>query len=181
MSCNSPQKTSFTPLDYPETKRVDTLDTYFETTIADPYRWLEDDLSQETEAWVTQQNKTTLGHLEQIPFRSELKERLTSLWNYEKITAPFVEGDYTYFYKNNGLQNQYVLYRYANGGSAEAAEVFLDPNGFREDGTISLGGVSFSKKGTIPFIAYSCNMSDGVLLISKIWYLYVAKPHNPAR
>lgn len=160
MSCNSPQKTSFTPLDYPETKRVDTLDTYFETTIADPYRWLEDDLSQETEAWVTQQNKTTLGHLEQIPFRSELKERLTSLWNYEKITAPFVEGDYTYFYKNNGLQNQYVLYRYTNGGSAEAAEVFLDPNGFREDGTISLGGVSFSKKGTLAAYSISEGGSD---------------------
>ena len=160
MSCNNPQNPTFAPLDYPETKKVDTIDTYFDTAIADPYRWLEDDLSSETEEWVIEQNKTTFGHLDQIPFRAALKNRLTSLWNYEKITAPFVEGGYTYFYKNNGLQNQYVLYRYPNGQSAQEAEVFLDPNGFKEDGTISLGGVSFSKKGNLAAYSISEGGSD---------------------
>jgi prolyl oligopeptidase len=157
MSCNQTQKPEFSPLSYPETKKVDTVDQYFDTPVADPYRWLEDDRSEETGAWVAEQNKVTFGHLNEIPFREALKSRLTQLWNYEKVTAPFKEGDYTYFYKNNGLQNQYVLYRYKTGGSAEDAEVFLDPNTFKEDGTISLGGVSFSKNGG--YAAYS--ISEG--------------------
>jgi prolyl oligopeptidase len=157
MSCNNPQKPEFSPLSYPETKAVDTLDQYFETAVADPYRWLEDDRSQETGDWVAQQNKVTFGHLSEIPFREALKSRLTQLWNYEKVTAPFKEGDYTYFYKNNGLQNQYVLYRYKTGDDAKNAEVFLDPNAFKEDGTISLGGLSFSKDGG--YAAYS--ISEG--------------------
>ena len=157
MSCNNPQKPEFSPLSYPETKAVDTLDQYFETAVADPYRWLEDDRSQETGDWVAQQNKVTFGHLSEIPFREALKSRLTQLWNYEKVTAPFKEGDYTYFYKNNGLQNQYVLYRYKTGDDAKNAGVFLDPNAFKEDGTISLGGLSFSKDGG--YAAYS--ISEG--------------------
>lgn len=144
-------------INYPETKKVDTVNTYFGTSVADPYRWLEDDRSKETEAWVTVQNKTTYGYLENIPYREELKERLTKLWNYEKIGAPFKEGDYTYFYKNNGLQNQYVIYRYKTGTDPKTAEIFLDPNTFTEDGTISLGGTSFSKDGTV--LAYS--ISEG--------------------
>ena len=99
-------------LDYPETKQEAVIDTYFETEIVDNYRWLEDDLNEETANWVQKQNDLTFGELDKIPFRNELKRRLEQLWNYEKISAPFQEGDYTYFYKNEGLQNQYVLYRY---------------------------------------------------------------------
>ena len=130
---------------YPETAQIPVVDTLFGTVIEDPYRWLEDDRSPETEAWVTAQNKVTFGYLDRIPFREDLKKRLEKLWNYEKVGAPFVEGEYTYFYKNDGLQNQYVLYRQKEGG---APEVFLDPNTFSEDGTTSLAGLSFSKDGS---------------------------------
>jgi prolyl oligopeptidase len=139
---------------YPETKTVDTADTYFGVEVKDPFRWLEDDRSSETEAWVKTQNETTFSYLENIPFREELKERLSKLWNYEKIGAPFIEGDYTYFSKNDGLQNQNVFYRKKGD---EEAEVFLDPNTFSKDGTVSLGGASFSKNGNI--LAYS--ISEG--------------------
>jgi len=142
---------------YIQTKKVDTVDTYFGTEVPDPYRWLEDDRSPETEAWVKEQNEVTFGYLEKIPFRQQLKERLEKLWNYEKIGAPFKEGDYTYFVKNDGLQNQSVWYRYKTDTDPETAEVFLDPNTFAEDGTISLGGASFSKNGKI--LAYS--ISEG--------------------
>ncbi|WP_298547191.1 prolyl oligopeptidase family serine peptidase [uncultured Aquimarina sp.] len=142
-------------LNYPETKKVDTIDTYFDTKVKDPYRWLEDDRSEETEDWVTEQNKVTFGYLDSIPFRDQLKKRLSGLWNYEKVGAPFKEGDYTYFYKNDGLQNQYVIYRFKKEG--DEPEVFLDPNNFSEDGTTSLGGISFSKNGKL--LAYS--ISEG--------------------
>jgi prolyl oligopeptidase len=141
-------------VNYPKTKTVDSIDTYFGVDVKDPYRWLEDDKSPETETWVKAQNKTTSAYLEKIPFRKTLKERLTSLWNYEKIGAPFVEGDYTYFSKNDGLQNQNVVYR-KKGDSI--TEVFLDPNTFSKDGTISLDALSFSKDGSI--LAYS--ISEG--------------------
>ena len=144
-------------VNYPETKKVDTVDTYFGQEVTDPYRWLEDDRSKETEAWVESQNEATFGYLDNIPYREELKERLTKLWNYEKIGSPFKEGGYTYFYKNDGLQNQYVIYRYKIGADPKTAEVFLDPNTFTEDGTISLGGTSFSKDGKT--LAYS--ISEG--------------------
>ncbi|MFH4965903.1 prolyl oligopeptidase family serine peptidase [Gaetbulibacter sp. M235] len=141
-------------MNYPETKTVDTVNTYFGVEVKDPYRWLEDDRSPETEAWVKSQNKTTFNYLDQIPFRKELKERLTSLWNYEKISSPFKEGNYTYFSKNDGLQNQDVYYRKSDDSKEE---MFLDPNTFSKDGTISLGGLSFSKDGSI--LAYS--ISEG--------------------
>ena len=137
-------------LKYPKTKQGNTVTNYFGTAVKDPYRWLEDDISEETAAWVLEQNKVTFGYLATIPYKAALKKRLEKLWNYEKIGSPFKEGDYTYFYKNNGLQNQYVLYRFKN---KEAPEVFLDPNTFSEDGTTSLGGLSFSKDGSI--VAYS--------------------------
>ncbi|MEY8781596.1 prolyl oligopeptidase family protein [Allomuricauda sp. XS_ASV26] len=130
---------------YPTTKKVDTVDNYFGTEVPDPYRWLEDDRSEETEAWVKQQNATTFGYLDKIPFRKDLKNRLEKLWNYEKVGSPFKEGDYTYYYKNNGLQNQYVVYRKKGDGKEE---VFLDPNTFSEDGTTSLMGLSFTKDGS---------------------------------
>ena len=132
---------------YPKTQKTDQTDNYFETEVADPYRWLEDDRSAETENWVIEQNKVTFGYLTQIPFRDALNKRLTSLWNYEKVGSPFKEGDYTYYYKNDGLQNQYVVYRYKTGEDPASSEVFLDPNTFTEDGTTSLGALSFSEDG----------------------------------
>ncbi|MCK8128560.1 prolyl oligopeptidase family serine peptidase [Pseudoalteromonas sp. 2CM39R] len=141
-------------IDYPETKKGTVVDTYFGETVADPYRWLEDDMSDETAQWVKTQNKLTFSYLEQVPYRDTLKQRLEKLMNYEKISAPFTEGDYTYFYKNDGLQNQYVLYRSKDGGEAE---VFLDPNTFSEDGTTSMSGLSFSEDGSL--LAYQ--ISEG--------------------
>lgn len=131
---------------YPETKKVDQVDTYFDTEVKDPYRWLEDDLADDTKDWVQRQNKVTQAYLDKIPFRGAIKDRLTQLWNYEKYSAPFKRGDYTYFYKNDGLQNQYVLFRQKGDGEPE---VFLDPNKFSKDGTTSLAGLSFTKDGSM--------------------------------
>lgn len=132
-------------LQYPETRKDTTRNTFFDTTIIDQYRWLEDDLSAETNAWVDAQNKVTFDYLDKIPFRADYKSRLEKLWNYEKYGAPFKEGKYTYFYKNDGLQNQFVLWR--NNGEKDA-EKFLDPNTFSKDGTTSLAGIEFSKDGS---------------------------------
>ncbi len=131
---------------YPETKKGKQVDEFFGVSIEDPYRWLEDDLAADTKSWVETQNKTTFGYLDQIPFRDKLNKELTELWNYEKISSPFKEGDYTYFYKNDGLQQHSVLYR--NGKSGKE-EVFLDPNSFSKDGSVSLAGISFSKDGSL--------------------------------
>lgn len=131
---------------YPDTKMGDVKDVYFGQTVNDPYRWLEDDLSDETKSWVVEQNKVTNNYLDRIPFRDAIKKRLSQLWNYEKFSAPFKEGDYTYFYQNDGLQNQYVLMRQDAKGKKE---VFLDPNKFSGDGTTSLAGVSFTKDGSL--------------------------------
>ncbi len=150
-------KNEVIPVTYPQSKKTDKVDTYFGVEVKDPYRWLEDDRSEETAAWVKAENKVTFGYLEKIPFRDDLKKRLSNLWNYEKVGAPFHEGNYTYFYKNDGLQNQYVIYRYKTGSDPKSAEVFLDPNTFKEDGTISLGETSFSKDGSK--LAYS--ISEG--------------------
>ncbi|WP_136482276.1 prolyl oligopeptidase family serine peptidase [Cognatitamlana onchidii] len=141
-------------MNYPTNKTVDTVDTYFGINVKDPYRWLEDDRSKETKAWVEVQNKATNAYLDKIPFRTALKQQLTELWDYEKIGAPFKEGNYTYFAKNDGLQNQSVYYRRHLDNTEE---VFLDPNTFSEDGTISLGTMKFSKNGKI--LAYS--ISEG--------------------
>ncbi|KAB7528571.1 prolyl oligopeptidase family serine peptidase [Flagellimonas olearia] len=144
-ACQTTPKKEPIAVNYPTTQKVDTVDTYFGTEVKDPYRWLEDDRSPETEAWVKQQNASTFGYLDKIPFREDLKNRLEKLWNYEKVGSPFKEGVYTYFYKNNGLQNQYVVYRKKGDGPEE---VFLDPNTFSEDGTTSLMGLSFTKDGS---------------------------------
>ena len=145
---------------YHTTKKVDTVNTYFGTEVSDPYRWLEDDRSEETGNWVEAQNNVTHDYLNNIPFREELKARLESLWNYEKVGSPFKEGAYTYFYKNDGLQNQFVVYRYKTGENPEAAEVFLNPNTFKDDGTISLGQLSFSKNGEMAAYSISEGGSD---------------------
>ncbi len=162
MSCKkeAEKKEKSIVVEYPTTTKVDTVTNYFGTNVKDPYRWLEDDRSPETEAWVKAENKVTYGYLDNIPYREKLKQRLEKLWNYEKIGAPFVEGDYTYFYKNDGLQNQYVIYRYKTGEDPNTATVFLDPNTFKEDGTISLGGTSFSKDGKTLAYAISEGGSD---------------------
>lgn len=141
---------SHAQIKYPKTKKTDKVDSYFETKISDPYRWLEDDRSAETAEWVKEQNQVTFGYLSTIPFRNAIKERMEKLWNYEKVSAPFKEGKYTYYYKNNGLQNQSVLYRKDASGKEE---IFLDPNTFSKDATTSLDAVSFSKDGTL--CAYS--------------------------
>ena len=141
-------------MNYPKTKKGNITDTYFDTKVADPYRWLEDDRSEETGKWVKEQNEVTYNYLSKIPYREALKSRLEKLWNYEKISAPFKEGNFTYYYKNNGLQNQSVLYRKDVAGNES---VFLDPNTFSKDGTSSLGGVNFSEDGSI--VAYS--ISEG--------------------
>ena len=155
ISCkNSESQKNDEKLNYPVTKKVDTITNYFGTTVKDPYRWLEDDMSEETAAWVIAENKVTFDYLAKIPYREALKNRLEKLWNYEKIGAPFKEGDFQYFYKNNGLQNQYVLYQQKDNGNPE---VFLDPNTFSKDGTTSLGEISFSKDGNL--VAYS--ISEG--------------------
>lgn len=136
---------------YPETKKEKNIYLeHFGTKVADPYRWLEDDMSAETGAWVDKQNEVTFSYLEKIPSKKLFMERLEKIWNYEKVGAPFQRGPYIYYYKNNGLQNQFVLYR-KKEGSAE--EVFIDPNQFSKDGTTSLGDVSFTEDGSL--VAYS--------------------------
>lgn len=139
---------------YPETKKVNHVDEYFGTKVEDPYRWLEDDRAEDTKDWVKREVAYTNDFLSKIPFREEIRSQLKDIWNYEKIGAPFKEGNYTYFYKNDGLQAQAVLYRTDKNGKTE---VFLDPNKFSEKGTTSLAGVSFNKKGNL--VAYS--ISEG--------------------
>lgn len=129
---------------YPATRKADVKDDYFGTTIADPYRWLEDDNSEETKQWVMAQNAVTNAHLGSIPFREKVRARLSVLWNYPKYGSPRKEGEYYYFSKNDGLQNQSVMYR--QKGLNGTPEVFLDPNRFSADGTVALGGMSFSQQ-----------------------------------
>lgn len=142
---------------YPITKKVNIEDSFFGTTVKDPYRWLEDDRSTETEDWVKEQNKVTFSYLDKIPFKSKLKNRLEKLWNYEKLTSPFKKGNYTYYYKNDGLQNQYVLYR---KNLKDEEEVFLNPNTFSKDGTTSLSAIKFSKDGSLAAYLISEGGSD---------------------
>ena len=153
-SCSGGQKKEEqAKLTYPATRKVDTVDTYFGTKIADPYRWLEDDKSAETGEWVKSQNAVTNDYLSKIPFRDKIKERLTKIWNFEKVTAPFKKGKNYFFYKNNGIQNQSVLY--VQEGLNGTPKILLDPNTLATDGTASLGGLSISKDSK--YIAYSIN------------------------
>jgi prolyl oligopeptidase len=145
-------------LQYPQTKKVDTIDTYFGTQVPDPYRWLENDQATDTKAWVKEENKVTQSYLKQIPYREEMRERLELLWNYEKYSAPFKEGKYTYFYKNDGLQSQAVLYRQV--GDNGTPEMFLDPNHFSAEGTTSLQGIDFTKNGDLAAYQISEGGSD---------------------
>lgn len=145
------------PVTYPETKMIEHQDTYVGQTVNDPFHWLEADTAQDVGEWVQAQNKVTFGYLEQIPYREAIRKRLEELWNYEKFSAPFNYGQYTYFYKNDGLQNQNVLYRQKGKGDPE---VFLDPNTFSADGTTSLMGISFTRDGSMAAYQISEGGSD---------------------
>ncbi len=145
---------------YPDAERGDVVDNYFGTEVADPYRWLEDDNSEATAAWVAAENAVTFDYLSQIPFRDAIRERLTELWNYPKESGPVKHGDWWYYTYNDGLQNQSVLYRTATPGAA--GEVFLDPNTLSEDGTVALANLSFSEDGRYMAYATAASGSDWV-------------------
>jgi len=157
---NTMEKKRLNLLTIENTRKDSTVDNYFGVEIADPYRWLENDTAPEVISWVAKQNEVTFNYLNQIPFREEIKTRLTEIWNYEKFSAPFKEGDYWYFGKNNGLQNQSVIYRTKDIENVSKAEVFLDPNKLSEDGTVSLASLSFSKDHKFAAIGISKSGSD---------------------
>jgi len=142
-------------IQYPETKKDSITDDYSGVKVADPYRWLEDDNSEQTKAWVQEENKVTQDYLSQIPYRDKVKKRMEEMWNYPKYSAPTQKGEYYYFTKNDGLQNQSVWYR--QKGLAGKPELFLDPNKLSQDGTVSLGGIYFSLNGK--YMAYTIQAS----------------------
>ncbi|GLR69164.1 prolyl oligopeptidase family serine peptidase [Agaribacter marinus] len=144
-------------INYPITAKGEVVDTYFGTEVADPYRWLEDDRSAETGTWVMEQNSITQGFLENIPYRDKIAKKLENVINYERVSAPFKEGEYTYFYKNDGLQNQSVVYRQKDDSEPQ---IFIDPNKFSDDGTVSLANMSFSEDGSIVAYMTSTGGSD---------------------
>ncbi len=154
VACAMTSVTVYAQNNYPITKKVEHQDEYFGTKINDSYRWLEDDKSKETKSWVESEVDFTRQYLKNIPFLDKIKGQLRDKWNYEKISAPFEEGDFIYYYKNDGLQAQSVLYRKDKNGKEE---IFLNPNEFSKDGTTSLSTVSFNKNGTL--VAYS--ISEG--------------------
>ncbi len=145
-------------LKYPETRKDKQVDQYFGTTVADPYRWLENDNSDETKEWVTNQNQVTFDYLDRIPYRKQWFNELEELNNYPKYSSPFRNNDYYYFYKNDGLQNQSVLYR--QRGLDGEAELVLDPNKFSAEGTTSLAVFSLSKDGRYAVVGKSAGGSD---------------------
>jgi prolyl oligopeptidase len=138
---------------YPATRKEGTTDNYHGTIVADPYRWLEDDNSEETKAWVKAQNEVTFNYLSSIPFRQKVRDRIEQMWNYPKYSSPSKEGGYYYFFKNDGLQNQSVLYR-QKGLTAEA-EIFIDPNTLSKEGIAALGSINFSKSAK--YCGYTVN------------------------
>src|SRR5215204_4422797 len=144
-------------LQYPASKKVEHFHTYFGVKVAVPYRWLEEDASTpEVARWVEEQNKVTFGYLDRIPYRAQIKERLTKLYNYARYTAPYRRGDYYFFSKNDGLQNQNVVY--VQKGIDGAPEVLLDPNKFSAEGTTRLGQLSVSRDAKY---AAFCKASGG--------------------
>ena len=144
-------------VEYPITQKSNHVDLYWGEEVADPYRWLEDDYAENTKEWVVAQNKVTFDYLDKIPFREAIRERLEKVWNYEKVGAPFFYGEWTYYFKNDGLQNQSVLYRSRDEGNEE---VFLDPNKLSEDGSTSLSSIAFTKDGSLFAYAVSIAGSD---------------------
>lgn len=154
MGCQTKQR-----LHYPETKKVDTVDVYFGHEVPDPYRWLEDDMSEETKAWVKAQNEVSFGFLNQIPFKEKINARLTEIWDYPKTYTPYKEAEMYFRYKNDGLQNQDVIYK-INSLDDMDEEIFFDPNTLSEDGTVSLTALEFSKDGKYYAYAISRGGSD---------------------
>ncbi len=153
-SCSTKQETA--PVSqYPVTEKGNVVDTIFGTPVADPYRWLEDDTTKKTAAWVASQNEVTFKYLSTIPFRDAVRKRLDEVQNYERLSAPHREGEYYYYSKNSGLQNHNVQYRKKGADGAE--EVFLDPNGFSADGTTALGGMAFTSDGSL----VACLIQEG--------------------
>jgi len=170
----------FAQIKYPPTKTVSLVDEYFGTKIADPYRWLEDDNSAETRQWVTAENQVTNEYLSKIPFYEQVKTKLQQLWNYPKYSSPFKEGAWYYFYKNDGLQNQSVLYR--QKGLDGTPEVFIDPNTMSKDGTAAISNPVFSKTKTYAVylesqagsdwqVAHVMNVGDKKLLPEEVNYI----------
>ncbi len=155
LACSPPKRQTDK---YPLTQKVDTVDTYFGEIVADPYRWLENDTAKETADWVKRENEVTFAYLNRIPYRDKIKKRLEDIYNYERLSAPFKEGDYYYFYKNGGLQNHDVLFR--KKGENGTPEVFLDPNSFSDDGTTKLAGISFTRDGSLAAYLISEGGSD---------------------
>jgi len=157
-SCTQMKQIKLQP--YPDTERGEAVDDYFGTSVADPYRWLEDDASEATAAWVAAENAVTNDYLSQIPFRGAIRERLAELWNYPKPGIPSKHGDAWYWFHNDGLQNQSVLYRAAAPDGE--GEVFLDPNALSDDGTVALSAVSFSEDGKYCAYSVAASGSDWV-------------------
>ncbi len=154
-ACSPRKEDKATVSKYPVSNKVSTVDTIFGTAVADPYRWLEDDTTKETKAWVSSQNKVTFGYLKNIPFRDVIRKRLDELSNYARPTAPHKEGDYYYYSRNSGLQNLSVQYRKRGENGTE--EIFIDPNGWSKDGTTALQGMAFTKDGSL----VACLVSEG--------------------
>ncbi|MEO8860865.1 MAG: prolyl oligopeptidase family serine peptidase, partial [Ginsengibacter sp.] len=171
---------AYPQIKYPDTKKVDQTDDYFGTKVADPYRWLEDDNSAATKEWVEEENKVTHSYLSSIPFRDKVKSKLEQMWNYPKYSSPFKEGVWYYFYKNDGLQNQSILYR--QQGLTGKPEVFIDPNTMSKDGTAAIGTPAFSKNkkfavyleaqaGSDWQTAHVMNVADKKLLNDEVNYI----------
>ena len=152
---DGPQKALTPKYVYPATKKVAVSDNYFGTKVDDPYRWLEADTAPDVKEWVTAQNRVTQNYLSQIPYRSKIHKRLEEIWNFPKYTAPFKKGGRYFWYKNNGLQNQSVLYM--TDDLNKTPQVLLDPNKLSTDGTVSLGGTYFSRNGK--YMGYTINRS----------------------
>jgi len=157
LACTKENHFKTIPVEYPNTEKSDHVDHYWGEEVADPYHWLEDDYADNTKEWVKAQNKVTFDYLDKIPFRAAIRDRLEKIWNYEKVSAPFFYGDWTYFFKNNGLQNQSVLYRSKKGVEEQ---VFLDPNQLSKDGSTSLSSIAFTKDGSLFAYAVSVAGSD---------------------
>ncbi len=149
---------SYGQLKYPETKKESQVDTYFGTTVSDPYRWLENDNSAETKAWVTEENNVTFSYLDKIPFRRQWLMRIEEMNDYPKYSSPSRNNEYFYFNKNNGLQNQSVLYR--QKGLTGTPEEVIDPNKFSKEGTAGLAAFQLSKNGRYAVVGKSAGGSD---------------------
>lgn len=157
-ACKKEEEQKEISLSYPVTKKVDQVDDYFGTPVEDAYRWLEDDNSAETAEWVKQQNEVTFNYLSNIPFRDKIKQRLTEIWNFPKYGTPFKKGNYYFMYKNDGVQNQSVLYILNNLN--DEPKVLIDPNNFSNEGTSALSNFDVSNNGKYAAFSVSKSGSD---------------------